>query len=557
MATETESLVVKLDADISKFASQMQTAGNVTATQSKKINDSLARIQQQAPKTEGAFRLQKNAAQQLGFQLQDMAVQAQMGVSAFTILGQQGSQLASVLGPGGAILGAIIAVGAALSGVLFAGLSSANKETKTLADSLSLLKSSMDDLTKTQLGTVMSATSFQIQLLTKSAAAAWHEANKVALQLERLSKKPKTNENILEVRKLKEELLTFQAAASATEAEIIKLNQTMDAAKERFGGVSKETEDANKKITSIIETLFTQSEVAGKTREELTEYMLTTLGASDATKEYAAGLWSNIAALDAQAKKIKENQELFALMVESQAATEQDFNLSQQEAKDNQAKLDIMLEQEAAFTMALQEIEFTGLETKEEAFIKEVELHKAMLDSKLLNEESFNAAQQQTVAKYEKLKKQEEGIDKKSSIEKLNTQQNAIRAGMALNTALFGDSKAVAAGLIIADTAVGIQKSLAINPYDYVNVGIIAATGAANLANALSASKGGGSISSGSGGGTPPQQQQQQNFEPETVSLDVSAQGTSGTSTGTITLRAEDSDEIGTDFSLKVKRYLD
>lgn len=59
----------------------------------------------------------RNIAGQLGYQLQDIAVQAQMGVSAFTILGQQGSQVASVFGPTGAMVGAIIAVGAALLGM--------------------------------------------------------------------------------------------------------------------------------------------------------------------------------------------------------------------------------------------------------------------------------------------------------------------------------------------------------------------------------------------------------------------------------------------------------
>ena len=82
------------------------------------------------------------------------------------------------------------------------------------------------------------------------------------------------------------------------------------------------------------------------------------------------------------------------------------------------------------------------------------------------------------------------------------------------------DNKAINAGLIVADTATGIQKSLAINPYDYVNPAIIAATGAANLANALGASKGGGSISGGGGGGATITNQQS-DFVPETSSLDV------------------------------------
>ncbi|SHK52144.1 hypothetical protein SAMN02745194_05085 [Roseomonas rosea] len=48
----------------------------------------------------------------LGLQLQDVAVQAQMGTNALTILGQQGPQIASIFGPAGAIAGAGITVAA-------------------------------------------------------------------------------------------------------------------------------------------------------------------------------------------------------------------------------------------------------------------------------------------------------------------------------------------------------------------------------------------------------------------------------------------------------------
>ena len=47
-------------------------------------------------------------------QMQDVAVQAQMGTRASIIIAQQGSQLASMFGPGGMIVGGIAAVGAVL-----------------------------------------------------------------------------------------------------------------------------------------------------------------------------------------------------------------------------------------------------------------------------------------------------------------------------------------------------------------------------------------------------------------------------------------------------------
>lgn len=86
----------------------------------------LDRVAKQGAKTEVAakgvtrqFRVMKGATQQLGFQVQDIAVQLAGGQNAMVVFGQQGSQIASLFGPGGAVLGAIFAVGAAL-GTAFA-----------------------------------------------------------------------------------------------------------------------------------------------------------------------------------------------------------------------------------------------------------------------------------------------------------------------------------------------------------------------------------------------------------------------------------------------------
>jgi DNA repair exonuclease SbcCD ATPase subunit len=55
----------------------------------------------------------------VGLQMQDIAVQAQMGTSAVTILAQQGTQIASIFGPQGAIIGALIGVGAVAGKVFY------------------------------------------------------------------------------------------------------------------------------------------------------------------------------------------------------------------------------------------------------------------------------------------------------------------------------------------------------------------------------------------------------------------------------------------------------
>jgi len=69
-----------------------------------------------AKKTGKSFGNLRMIAGGLGYQLQDIAVQAQSGTDKFIILGQQGSQVASVFGPGGIVFGALLAVGSAIVG---------------------------------------------------------------------------------------------------------------------------------------------------------------------------------------------------------------------------------------------------------------------------------------------------------------------------------------------------------------------------------------------------------------------------------------------------------
>ena len=85
----------------------------------------------------------RSAAQQLGYQIQDISVQLQSGTNAMVVFGQQGSQIASLFGPTGAIVGAVLAVAAAIGTSL---VSSAKEATQTLAE----LTDQVDSLTAAQ-----------------------------------------------------------------------------------------------------------------------------------------------------------------------------------------------------------------------------------------------------------------------------------------------------------------------------------------------------------------------------------------------------------------------
>ena len=79
--------------------------------------------------------------QQVGYQVQDFAVQIQGGTSAMVALGQQGSQLLGIFGPYGAIAGMILAIGTGLAGAFMA----VKKSADTAISSAKLFKTAMEE----------------------------------------------------------------------------------------------------------------------------------------------------------------------------------------------------------------------------------------------------------------------------------------------------------------------------------------------------------------------------------------------------------------------------
>jgi hypothetical protein len=125
LANEYTNLTAKTgkSADVQEKMNALQRLGsNATLTQKKDIIRLVKAQQAQviaSSNTQKSFRGLRGQAQNLGWQLQDVAVQAQMGTSALVILGQQGSQLASGFGATGALVGAGIAVASAIGGVIY------------------------------------------------------------------------------------------------------------------------------------------------------------------------------------------------------------------------------------------------------------------------------------------------------------------------------------------------------------------------------------------------------------------------------------------------------
>jgi hypothetical protein len=100
---------------------------------------------------ENQFRLIRGGLGQMGHQVQDIAVQLQMGQNALLVFGQQGSQIASLMGPNGAIIGAFLAVGAALGTTFLPALFESGKAAEELGDKIEKVATKTKTLTKAQL----------------------------------------------------------------------------------------------------------------------------------------------------------------------------------------------------------------------------------------------------------------------------------------------------------------------------------------------------------------------------------------------------------------------
>jgi hypothetical protein len=118
---------------------KLTVAAKQTEVQASKTAKGISGTGASANVAKGKFGAMKGATQNLSYQLQDVAVQAQMGTSAFIILGQQGPQIASIFGPGGAVFGVLIAVGAMIGGTLVAAMGDAEEGTEALDAALGRL----------------------------------------------------------------------------------------------------------------------------------------------------------------------------------------------------------------------------------------------------------------------------------------------------------------------------------------------------------------------------------------------------------------------------------
>lgn len=114
----------------------------IAALQAKR--DALIQTGRASTGLNGNIRQLRGMAGQLGHQVQDVAVQLQMGADKMLVFGQQGSQIAAIMGPTGAIVGGVLAIAAALGSAYMRSIGEAGDSTKKLEKALESLSDVME-----------------------------------------------------------------------------------------------------------------------------------------------------------------------------------------------------------------------------------------------------------------------------------------------------------------------------------------------------------------------------------------------------------------------------
>lgn len=275
--------------------------------------------------TEGSFRNLRGVSQQLGWQLQDVAVQAQLGTSAFVIFSQQGSQLAAAFGPTGALVGAVIAVAGAIGGALVNSMGVAGEEIDKLIQKVDKLGKATKELAAIELRKTIQADQKRlVELDTLSRLGFLQDKQRSGVELSE--------------RELKQ-LLQLTSQREQLSDSIIKNEGFLDTLTRSETENIEKTKKAREETEKLLKSYGLKTTLLGKTDREQAKINAKTELGSDATDKQREAV---LAAIDTyynehDALKAREKAIEDAKKVEKAAAAESK-RISQQRERAFQAE---------------------------------------------------------------------------------------------------------------------------------------------------------------------------------------------------------------------------
>ena len=326
------------------IALQLQGATQVNAGLNK-VTGGLNGVENAGKRANKMFRGMRGGTAQLGYQIQDIAVQLQGGQNALLVFGQQGSQLASIMGPGGALIGALIAVGAALGTTFLSA-------TKVASEGLEELDGKIKDLLDNT--NIVSDVYENYMRLLKSQETREQAESVEAYKIELAELEKKLLQNI-----------NIQAAINQQSGETTRTNRVNTRTTVDLTDVINKQMLEIAKLEAAIK-LYTGevngSNDAAKEAKKLEEMLLDTrFEAADALEKFAADE-------DARIKKTTKARETAAEIIEKifkQQRSELDKAIAQEEAvqkkkrkiiRDNAAEVEAAIRAEIAATQRKQQV---------------------------------------------------------------------------------------------------------------------------------------------------------------------------------------------------------
>ena len=269
------------------------TVSQIAAARAAMTNrNELMKTGKQSGAFNGQMRLMRGGLGQVGHQVQDVAVQLQMGQNAMLVFGQQGSQVASLFGQRGALIGAIIAVGAAVATYMMPNM-------KKLSDVMNDVKSETGGLIDK-----FDTLSDSLKAVAIRQAEKKHEALSLAYakQKEEIDGVVKSNNNLRgrnksakkdagELTVMNQELADSLAVLNHMKAELTK----------KTDGVTDATESLLGSLTDELTTM----KLSGR---ELAIYNAEKAGAVGANKDQIVSLYAQIEAETALQKATEESR---------------------------------------------------------------------------------------------------------------------------------------------------------------------------------------------------------------------------------------------------------
>lgn len=247
--------------------------------------------------TEGSFRNLRGVSQQLGWQLQDIAVQAQMGTSAFVIFSQQGSQLAAAFGPTGALVGAVIAVAGAIGGALVNSMGVAGEEIDKLIGKVDSLGKATKELAAINITKEIKDQEKELKNLNAQIAF----SNKYQEENGKLTGNGRAS------------YLKMVSASEQLSDELKKNKEALDTINKSFTQNIKDTKEAEEATKKLLESYGLKTELLGKTDREQAKLNATTELGSAASKKQVEKVieeidtyYNKLDALKANEKAIKD-----------------------------------------------------------------------------------------------------------------------------------------------------------------------------------------------------------------------------------------------------------